>query len=154
MNSPAFLLALAPAATAVASRTVAAAKETGASFASMLGNMLDAPTSSTTTPTENKPTFAETVQSLAEELRNWLSEHGVGGGYSIDYHLSADGEPKLAIDGDSAGKVEQLLASDSSWLDKLQQLASALQIKSAQLSRDYLASSVTLEIDPQHANAF
>ncbi len=155
MNSPAFLLALAPAATVVASRTVSAAKNTGESFVSMLGNLLDAPVANaTTTPSESKPTLAETVQSLAEQLRSWLSEQGAGDDYSIDYHLTADGESQLKINGDSADKVKQLLALNSGWMDKLQQLASTMQAKSAQLSRDYTASSVTIAIDKHDAKAY
>jgi len=154
MNSPAFLLALAPAATAVASRTLAAAKETGESFVSMLGNVLDAPASTTATAAESKPTLAETVQSLAEKLRSWLSEQGAGEDFSIDYHLAPDGESQLNVTGDSANNVRQLLATDSSWMEKLRQLASTMQAKSAQLSRDYTSQSVTIEIDPQHANVF
>ena len=153
MNSPAILLALAPAATAVASRTVAAAKSTGESFVSMLGNILDAP-ALTATPAQSKPTLAESVQSLAEHLRSWLSEHGAGDDYSIDYHCAADGESQLNVTGDSADKVKQLLASDSNWVDKLRQLASTMQAKSAQLSRDYAAPAVTISIDQHDAIAY
>ncbi len=154
MNPPAFLLALAPAATAVASRTVAAAKNTGETFASVLGNMLDRPETTNEVETDSKPTLAETVQSVAEKIRTWLSEQGAGDHYSIDFHLTADGESQLDVTGDSANSVKQLLASDSSWLDKLRQLASTIQTKSAQLSRDYSSQSVSIKIDRERANAF
>jgi hypothetical protein len=153
MNPPAFLLALAPAATAVACRTVAAAKNTGESFVSILGDMVDGP-ASTTIQAESKPTLAETMQSLADKLRIWLSEHGAGDDYSINYHFAADGESQLNVIGDSAAKVEQLLASDPSWMDKLRQIATSMQAKSAQLSREYTSPSVTIEIDQQHANVY
>lgn len=154
MNPPAFLLALAPAATAVAKHTVAAAKDTGASFASMLGNMTNATAAPLVAEPDLKPTLAETLQSLADKLRNWLSENGVDGEFAIDYHVAADGDSQFNVTGSSADSVKQLLATDSSWLDKLRQLASTMQAKSAQLSRDYASSSVTIEIDPQQANAF
>lgn len=154
MNSPALLLALAPTATAVASRTVAAAKSAGESFASMLGNMIDAPAKSAAASPEAKPTLGETVQSLAEQLRRWLSEQGAGSDYSIDYHLTADGQSRLDVHGDSADQVNQLLASDPGWAAKLQQLASTLQAQSAQLNRDYMASSVTIAIDQYGAKAY
>ncbi|MDX1927249.1 MAG: hypothetical protein SFV81_12075 [Pirellulaceae bacterium] len=155
MNSPAFLLALAPAASAVASRTVSAAKDTGESFVSMLGSVFEAPANiPAVTTAEAKPSLAETLQSFAEKLRTWLSERGAGDDFSIDYHLAPDGESQFNVTGGAADNVKQLLASDPSWLDKLKQLASTMQAKSAQLSRDYTSSSVTIEIDPQHANIY
>ncbi len=154
MNSPAFLLALAPAATAVAGKTLSVAKSTGESFASMMGNVFDASTGPVPSGVEAKPTLAETLQSLAKELRSWLSEKGVGENYAIDFHLAADGQSEFSVSGDSANEVKQLLATDSRWLDKLGQLALTMQAKSAQLSRDFTSSSVSIEIDPRRANAF
>ena len=154
MNSPAFLLALAPAATAVASRTVSAAKSTGESFVSLLGKAFESPATVAPATAESKPSLAETVQSIADKLRTWLREHGAGDDYSIDFHLAPDGESQLNVAGDSANNVKQLLATDSSWLEKLRQLASAMQSKSAQLSRDYTSPSVTIEIDQQRAIAY
>jgi hypothetical protein len=72
----------------------------------------------------------------------------------MDYHLTADGESQLNVSGDSANNVKQLLASDPSWMDKLRQLAAAMQAKTAQFSQDYASSSVTIEIDRQNANAY
>lgn len=121
----------------------------------MLGNIFDAPaTNAATTPAESKPTLAETVQSLAKQLRSWLSAQGAGGDYRIDYHLTADGESQFNIDGDSAAEVKQLLALDSSWMDKLGKLASTMQAKSAQLSRDHTAPSVTIKIDQHEAKVY
>ena len=155
MNSPAFLLALAPAASAVATRTVAAAKSTGESFVSILSNMLDDPAAKVSaTSTALKPTLAEAMQSLAEQLRVWLTEHGAGDDYSINYYQAADGESQLDVQGASAGEVKQLLAADTDWMAKLQQLASSMQAKSAQLNRDFVPNSVTIEIDQHDAKAF
>jgi hypothetical protein len=155
MNSPAFLLALAPAASAVASRTVSAAKSTGESFVSMLGSVFESPANTpAATTAEAKPTLAETLQSFANKLRTWLSERGAGDDFSIDYHLAPDGESQFSVAGEAADNVKQLIASDPSWLEKFKQLASTMQAKSAQLSRDYTSPSVTIEIDPQHANIY
>ena len=152
MNSPAFLLALAPAASAVAGRTVAAAKSTGESFVSMLGNMFDAPAALVSaSPTELKPSLADSLTSLAEQMRGWLTEQGVGDDYSINYHQAADGESQLDVQGSAADEVKQLLASDAGWMAKLQQLASLLQSKSAQLNRDFVPNAVTIEIDQHQA---
>jgi hypothetical protein len=150
MNSPAFLLALAPAASAVAGRAVSAAKSTSESFVSMLGTVFESPANTNAIAAESKPTLAETLQSLAQTLRNWLSEQGAGD----DFHLAPDGESQLNLAGEDAHSVQELLAIDSSWLDKLRQLASTMQVKSAQLSRDYTSPSVTIQIDPQRAVAY
>jgi hypothetical protein len=154
MNSPAFLLALAPAASAVAGRAVSAAKSTSESFVSMLGNVFESPANTNAIAAESKPTLAETLQSLAQTLRNWLSEQGAGDDFAIDFHLAPDGESQLNLAGEDAHSVQELLAIDSSWLDKLRQLASTMQVKSAQLSRDYTSPSVTIQIDPQRAVAY
>jgi hypothetical protein len=154
MNPPAFLLALAPAASAIASRTAVVAKNGGESFVSMLGNMFDDTATTNVTQAESKPTLAETVQSFAEKLRSWLSEQGAGEDFSIDYHLAADGQSQVNVTGDSADEVKQLLASNSTWMDKLRQLASTMQAKSAQLSRDFTAPSITIEIDQHDAKVY
>jgi hypothetical protein len=60
----------------------------------------------------------------------------------------------LNVSGNSADKVQQLLASDSDWLSKFQQLASSIQAKSAQFSSDRLAPPVTIEIDQDDAKVY
>ncbi len=158
MNSPAFLLALAPAATAVASRTVAAAKNAGESFVSLLGNSANsASVEGVQRSTESGAgtlSPAESLQAFAGKLRNWLSDHGVGNDFSIDFHLAADGEVQWNASGDSADDVKRMLALEPTWLEQLQKLASAIQIQSAQVSRDYSARAVAIEIDQHSAKAY
>ncbi len=156
MSSPSLLLALAPAATAVASRTVNAAHTAGENFASVLNNLLgtnkaDSNEVGASTSAENasapQPTLPESIRKLADQLRKWLEAQGTSSDYSIDFHLAPDGTTQLEVDGEATAEVRQLLASDTSWMAKLRQLASSMQADSANSFQANDISSVTIEID-------
>jgi len=157
MSSPSLLLALAPAASAIASRTVNAVHTAGESFASVLGNLVGAnqadstEASGSTSAAKNtsapQPTLPESIRSLADQLRKWLQDQGATSDYSIDFHLSPDGTSQLDVDGKPPDEIKQLLASDTSWMAKLRQLASSMQADSANRYQAAEVPSVTIEID-------
>ncbi len=145
MNASAMLLALAPAATAVASRTAAAAQNIGESFASMFAGASDSANRDAVSAAG--PTLREALESLANEFRGWLNEHGVRGDYAVDYHMASDGQSQVSVSGDGAQEVEQLLASNPSWMDRLRQLASSAQAEFARRTGSFTSSPLSIEID-------
>lgn len=154
MSSPSLLLALAPAATVVASRTMSAAQSAGESFANVLSNLVNSGTenkidaSGTAGASKPKTTLAESLQKLGNDLRDWLRENGANGAYSVEFHLAADGASQVEVSGDESESVKQLLATDESWITKLRQLAASMQAESAQRNPRSDLSPVTIQIDP------
>ena len=160
MTSPSLLLALAPAATVVATRTMAAAQSAGESFASVFSDLLQSDpvgaskSSQLSEDNQGATTLSESFQSLAEKFRGWLREQGASEDYSVQYHLAADGEASVEVSGADSEQVEQLLASDTSWLSKLRQLAASVQAESAHRNSGSDLSSVTMEIGPTDSTIY
>jgi hypothetical protein len=72
---------------------------------------------------ESGPSIVERLQTLASELRDWLSQHGVDGPFSIQIDLPPGQlESSVTVDGLDSLRVQALLAQEPDRLEPLKEI--------------------------------
>lgn len=69
------------------------------------------------------PSISERLQTLASELREWLSQNGVGGPFALQIDLPpGESEPVVSVDGFDSQKIRTLLSREPQRLEPLKEI--------------------------------
>lgn len=78
-----------------------------------------------TSELQSGPSISERLQVLAGELRDWLSQNGVKGPFSIQIELpQGEEEARVTVDGMESQRVHALLSAEPERLEALKEIVS------------------------------
>jgi hypothetical protein len=72
---------------------------------------------------QQTPSVSERLQSLANDLRNWLSQNGIRGPFTLNIELpEGEMEPTISVDGAEKESIRSLLSSQPERLESLKEI--------------------------------